>query len=334
MRLFIYPQHKEKQTTNPYTNNMEWALSTQFDIVHPEYRKRLPQPFRFLLNSTTAEVYVLNWIESVAEGVKLSFLWGVMAWLSLKIVFFRKAKIVWIFHNLHPHGGETMWSRLIKKQLFQKATIIVSHSQEAAEYAKKYSKCPVFFKNHPVKIVKYDKWNGMLHDCDYYIWGNIYPYKGVVELLRNNNCRNSNRKILIVGKCDDEELRKTINSYCNQNIVFENRCADFNEIAAQCRKAKYVLFPYVGNSISSSGVLMDTLIMGGTPIGPNRGAFADLAEQGCCLTYKSLDDIFNFPVNEEAALRLNKDNIISFLNDNSWISFAKWLKDVIISFNA
>ena len=65
MRLYVYPQHKKKQIANPYINNMEIALGEQFEIVHPEYRIRLPQPFRLLLGSTKADVYVLNWIEIV-----------------------------------------------------------------------------------------------------------------------------------------------------------------------------------------------------------------------------------------------------------------------------
>ena len=329
MKLFVYPQHKEKQIANPYTNNMEKALGTQFDLVHPEYPIRLPQPFRFFLNSTKADVYVLNWIESANEGVRLPLLWGMMAWLALKIIILRKSKIVWIFHNIHPHGGETMWSKKIKKELFKKATIIVSHSKEAAEFARHNAICPVYFKNHPVKFVEYAEWHGEVYDCDYYIWGNIFPYKGVLEFVSNPLCKSSGRRILVVGKCDDEQLAKEIEQYSCKNVVFENRCACFDEVSAQCKKAKYVLFPYVGESVSSSGALMDTLLMGGTPVGPNRGAFADLSEQGCCLTYENIDEVFSLPIREGAVVKLHKDNVESFLRENSWNSFAKWLDDWI-----
>lgn len=329
MKLFVYPQHKEKQILNPYTNNMEKAFGEQFEIVHHEYRVHLPQPLRFLLGSTKANVYVLNWIESAADGLGFSAFFGCMTMLALRIILLRKAKIVWIFHNIHPHNGETRWSLRIKRLLFKKSTFIVSHSKEATEYAKLYAKCPVYFKNHPISITKYGLWEGELKDCDFYIWGKIYPYKGVLELISNPLCAFSDRNILIEGKCDDKELLNKIEKCCGKNIVFENRRPDFNEIAAQCKKAKYVLFPYIGDSVSSSGALMDTLMMGGTPVGPNRGAFADLAETGCCITYNDIDEVLKLPVDDASRIKLNDENINVFLNENTWDSFSKWLAEIL-----
>lgn len=313
---------------NPYVNNMERALGTKFDLVHPEYHVHLPQSFRLLLSAFRADVYVFNWIESAATPKGNSFLQARMKLLALCILSLRKAKIVWIFHNIHPHEGETKWSKRIKSFLFHRASIIVSHSKEAAEYAKKHAQTPVCFKNHPIEPSKYGKWDGKLKDCDFYVWGNIMPYKGVAELIGNPRCSQSGRKILIVGKCSDEKLKKTIESYCNDNIVFENRCASFDEIAAQCRKAKYVLFPYVGESVSSSGALMDTLQMGGTAVGPNRGAFADLAKAQCCLVYDDINEIFNLPI-DEGYTQASPNAVQKFLNENSWNSFAEWLFDYV-----
>lgn len=329
MKLFVYPQHKKNQIMNPYTNNMERALSANFDIVHKEYKKRLPQPFRLLLNSTTADIYVLNWIESAADGEGGSFIRGIMVWLSLHIISIRNAKILWVFHNLHPHKGETKWSTIIRGFLFNKSTYIISHSREAAEYARQFANCPVYFKEHPVLKTDYSEWMGNLQQCDFYIWGNIYPYKGVLEFVRNPLCLSSKRKVYIVGNCHDNDLCKEISHYCNENVIFENRHADFCEVAAQCKKAKYVLFPYVGESVSSSGALMDTLLMGGTPIGPNRGAFKDLAEQGCCITYREIEDVFLLPFETGKCLRLEPNNVRTFIDNNTWNSFSDWIYNII-----
>lgn len=324
MKLFVYPQHKEKQILNPYTNNMEQALGLQFEIVHKEYPIHLPQVFRFLLGSTKADVYVLNWYESSADGLGCPTLLGFISLLALRIILFRRAKIVWIFHNIHPHNGETKWSKRIKKVLFKHSTFIVSHSKEASDYARQFASCPVYFKNHPIKIKEYDKWEGELKECDFYIWGNIYPYKGVFEFISNPLCASTGRKIVIVGKCDDKELREKIEKCCNENIVFENRRASFDEVAAQCKKAKYVLFPYIGESVSSSGALMDTLMMGGSPIGPNRGAFADLAKEGCCIVYNNIEDVYNLQTNTKR-MKIIDEEVKSFLKNNTWEAFANWL---------
>lgn len=328
MRIFVYPQHKENQILNPYVNNQEWALGKQFEIVHPEYRLRLPQPLRLLLGSFKADIYVLNWIETAGEGDGPSFLRGIIALIALHILSFRKAKIVWVFHNIHPHSGETMWSRRISRLLFKRATLIVSHSQEAADYANIYARCPVYFRNHPIPIKEYGAWDKPLPECDFFIWGNVTPYKGVLELLSNPLCKESGLKFLVVGMCSDPKLATAIEKQCDENIVYENRRAGFDEISAQCRKAKYVLIPYVGESVSSSGVLMDTLQMGGTPVGPNRGAFADLAKENCCLVYNDINEIFQLPFGEHYK-RVSSDTVVKFFGDNTWEAFGLWVKKII-----
>jgi len=130
---------------------------------------------------------------------------------------------------------------------------------------------------------------------------------------------------LLIGGCKDQNLDAKIRDVATDNVVYENRKADFNEIAAQCKKAKYVIFPYIGDSISSSGVLMDTLLMGGTPVGPNRGAFADLAAEGCCITYNNIDEVFCYPTDDNNCKRLDEKRIESFIENNSWSAFGSWI---------
>jgi hypothetical protein len=72
---------------------------------------------------------------------------------------------------------------------------------------------------------------------------------------------------------------------------FENNRASFEEIAWYCTHCHYVLFPYLRGSISSSGLLIDTVAMGGTPIGPALGAFKDLSDEGVCLIYNSIQEM-------------------------------------------
>ena len=82
---------------------------------------------------------------------------------------------------------------------------------------------------------------------------------------------------------------------------------------------------------------MDTLLMGGVPVGPNRGAFADLATEGCCITYNAIDEVFNLPMDEEYRIKLDQEKVDHFIDVNSWASFGKWLYGVLennVSFNA
>lgn len=323
MKIYVYPTGgAHPKNLNPYVSNLKKSLSNFFVLVQPDYGKQIPRMLVFLLSSFKADAYIFNWIENSASG-KLGFLGAICSFLGLIVLKIRRAKIVWVFHNIHPHGGENAWTLRFQRFLFRHSTIIITHSQEAEEYAKQYAKCPVYFKNHPIEKMNYGEWNGGTKDTDYFYWGDISPYKGVVELLKNPLVKQSGRSFYVVGKCVNDDLRKQLQSLAVGNITFENRAASFREIAAQCKKSKYVIFPYVGNSISSSGVLMDTLLMGGTPVGPNRGAFADLAKVGCCLTYNNIEEIFSLPIGN--IIKLESKNVDDFLNTNTWSMFGEWL---------
>lgn len=327
MKLFVFPSGgANPYSKNPYVKNMKDSLARYFYLIQPD--TKLPRTFVLLSNSFKADGYILNWIEDSANG-RGGFISALFAFLSLLIIKLRKAPIVWIFHNIHPHYGETKWSLIFRKFLFEHSSLIISHSVEALNFASKHSNCPVVFKNHPVKETKFDEWEGELKDCDFFYWSDIAPYKGVLEFITNPNCHLSSKKIYLLGKCNNELLSSQIQSASYGNVYFENRTADFNEICAQCKKAKYVIFPYIGDSISSSGVLMDTLLMGGIPLGPNKGAFADLADQGCCLTYNQIDEVFLLPTDEDQRIRLDPKAVRTFLDGNSWDAFGQWLYNIL-----
>ena len=319
--IFIYPSGGQgPQSSNPYVQNMKDSLRKYYNVLQPTYKKRLPRMLVFLLNSFKADIYILNWIEDSAAA-RGGMLGGILSMLGLFIVSRRRAKLVWIFHNIHPHNGETHWSKYFRRFLFKHCFFIVAHSQEAANYAKSFSSCPVFFKNHPIKKQKFKKWEGEVQQYDFLIWSDILSYKGVPEFVENPIWKQSKKKLLIIGKSENEEIRKRIELCVNENITYEDRFAPYSEISSLCKKSKYVLFPYIGDSISSSGVLMDTLLMGGTPVGPNRGAFADLATQKCCIIYNNIDEVFFLPDDN----KLDQKEISKFIKENTWEAFGLWL---------
>lgn len=187
---------------------------------------------------------------------------------------------------------------------------------------------------------------------DIFIWGDIMPYKGVLEFLENPLIYDSGLKISILGRVMDEKLKKSISKVLDKHyakffaelsdniengttdrmagktdISCEWRRADFAQIAACCLRSRAVLFPYKTNSISGSGALIETIAMGGKPVGPNVGAFKDLAKEGLCYVY---DDISTFI--EEIKLIKQKDEVLlpelkerreKFIEENSWENFVK-----------
>lgn len=320
-KLFFSPHFPRGKAANPYCDNFIDSISGHFSVV-PVPRHPLPRGLDIFRGAFKADYYILNWLEGVVH-LKFGTIQGILGVLSIIIIHIRKKRILWMFHNIHPHGGETYWSKVIQRLLFKWSYLIVSHSQEASDYAKKFAKCPVVFKPHPVFIRNYNDWTGNTKECDFFIWGDIYPYKGVVEFINNKCIRESRAKIYILGKAVSDNIRREIEHSVTETMWFDNRRAEFDEIAAQCKKAKYVLFPYIGDSISSSGVLMDTLLMGGIPLGPNRGAFADLQREGCCITYNDIEDVLGFIT--KTPHDVSKDSINAFINNNSWDVFGEWV---------
>ncbi len=110
---------------------------------------------------------------------------------------------------------------------------------------------------------------------DLLIWGTIHPYKGVIDFLKfaKNKPEIRNIKIAISGICPDPTERKELNELLTNNITYINDFQDIEEIAKLANESRFVLFTYNSESILSSGSLMDSIRMGTSIIGPNKGAF-------------------------------------------------------------
>lgn len=324
MKLYYYPPG---EYDNPYSINFKKALSEYYDLlecdnIHPKFHMLSLYIFK---RSFQADIYVLNWIENIGN-YRLPFVQWFITFFALLNIKLRGKKIIWMFHNIHPHNGTTFYSSTISWLLFRISSLIVSHSKDAAQYAKAKSRKKVIYRCHPIKT--FDnvglKFEGKVDDCDILIWGNINRYKGIKEFISLPDIQKSNFKILIIGKSDDKLLIEEIKKQCNEHIILQERRGTFAEIGAYCKSSKYVLFPYIGDSISSSGALIDTIAMGGIPIGPEVGAFKDLESEGLCITYKNYQDLY-CKLNSSLKIEINDD----FFVVNSWDSFVRYLYNLI-----
>ena len=276
---------------------------------------------RLLKYSFYADLFIINWLES-APFLRFGLVQYCLARLSLLIIKLRKKKIVWVLHNIHPHDGIDKRSARIQEILFAQASLVICHSKDAYLYVSKKASGKCFFFHHPVKNVKFSTPLSSGKKQDVLIWGSILPYKGVYEFLANPQIQKSDLRILVVGACKDLKLASQIKTCCSEKIIFENRRADFDELRTMINSSRYILFPYIGDSVSSSGALIDTLILGGTPVGPNVGAFSDLAEMNLCLTYENFSELKQIL---QSDVVLVKNHVDDFLENNSWEKFIDCL---------
>ncbi|MBR4920430.1 MAG: hypothetical protein IKZ62_03815 [Prevotella sp.] len=326
-KLYYYPSAGKSGTyPNPYSVNYKNALGQYFEVLEADNRKpKGAIGWVVLKRAFQVDVNIYNWIENVSTFRGAFFQW-VMVILAILVVKIRGKKIVWMFHNIHPHYGEDFYSSSIQWLLFHLSTLIVTHSKEAEEYAKKKAMVRVIYLCHPVETHHVESNDSVLAQDDIFIWGSIIPYKGIFEFISKSEIQYSDIKIRIIGSGSDKEYINKVKSSCNDHIVFEERRADFSEIASYCKKSRYVLFPYVGESVSSSGALIDTILFGGTPIGPNRGAFHDLSEQGLCITYDSFNQLLELLKSNRS---INPQKVSVFIHENSWDSFVKKIHEKI-----
>ena len=324
-KVYFYPSCPREGYTNPYCINYKQILKKEFTLLDAENKVTPMKTATLFRYSLVEDMVILNWIENVGK-LRLGIVQFFLAYLSLTILKLRKKDIIWMFHNMTPHEGRDYSSDILCSFLYKNATLVISHSQEAAEYVRKHAQCRVEYICHPIKALDFTFRND-LKQYDVLIWGTILPYKGIVEFLENCKDKTDDVSILILGKCSDESLCKQIEQLCGKWVTFENRMAEFDELASYIKKCKYVLFPYIGNSISSSGALIDTLAMKGNPIGPAKGAFMDLSKEGVCITYRNYDELIG--ILRSSTLKISEERRELFINSNSWVVFGKKLKQLL-----
>ena len=329
----IYVAPSAKRGTgypNRYFCRLKEALSMYFKVLEADNRPCLMQGTALVFNSLRADVFLLSFVETIAFH-KLAWIQQWMALAALRIMKIRRRKIFFIFHNPRPHKGETSISRRLTDAQFRQADVVIAHSQEAATVARLrlavLAEDPgkVCYIAHPVTPFT-GQAAPAVAPFDILIWGDILPYKGVLEFVREPALAESGLCVRIIGRCADPVYARELESSLPAGVSFENRRASFAELAALSAAARYVLFPYLPGSVSSSGVLMDTLALGGTPVGPAVGAFADLAEEGLCLTYSSVEELFAILSGKQ---EIDPARRTAFIRNHSWEAFAKTFSQLV-----
>ncbi len=366
-KIYVSPSANRKNGyPNRYFLFLKENLAEWFDVLDVGNKPYLTQGWALLKHSFKADIFLLSFVETIAFH-KLAFVQYLMVRLSFLIMRLRRKEIVFIFHNPRPHKGENWMSRSLTKAQLRQACLVVSHSSETASFARgllyEYGCSPdkVRYICHPVAGTAADALTtsdfkedqskeipetvgaeSPVRSDEILIWGNILPYKGVLEFVSSPAVKVAGLNVRIIGRCKDPELASDIEKAAAEcgsvgfrsfndgfqavrsRIVFENRSAGFDELADLVRSSRFVLFPYLPGSVSGSGVLMDTLTMGGNPVGPAVGAFADLARENVCFVYGSEAEMIEILKSDR---RVNPDVLRDFIARNTWRAYARFYAD-------
>lgn len=320
LKAYYFPSAGRIGYENPYSQHFKDALEGHYDVLYDRRRPTVLVTLSLLWYAFRADIFFLNWLENVGV-MHVPHLQYILARVALAIIKIRGKKMVWILHNHMPHEGANWMTRSMRKTLIRVADVIVSHSQEAADVLRSEAGAKSVYLCHPVAPVSLTE-NATLDNvpaADIFIWGKILPYKGIAEFLSWKYVQDGDCTVQVLGQCPDAKLASMIGAIgSSQRICYENRKASFDEIAARCRSSRWVVFPYVGECVSSSGALIDTIVMGGNPVGPDRGAFRDLAALGLCRTYRN-DEEFAEILSSD--WRISDEKRAAFMRKNSWDAF-------------
>lgn len=304
---------------NPYIDNLKNTMDQSGKTVINKSDFTLFGIFTLLKYLFVADVFIFNWLESLQEK-RFGKLQSVfLPFLMILLRLFGK-KIIVIFHNKYAHNGDGFFSRLNIFSSIVLSSKVLTHAREGKafliqKFGRLINKTKVNFIYHPVyssEILKLDEKD---IEYDYIIWGMISPYKGIYEFLNfiKNNKKFQKKRILICGKVSSKDFHNKLLEFNLENVKIIDAFITEKRLKEYISLSGAVLFVYASDSVLSSGSLTKSLNYGKPIIGPLKGSFKDLYEEGLISCFSSYDEIF---LN---GFFYDKNKNKNFLNVNTWV---------------
>jgi glycosyltransferase involved in cell wall biosynthesis len=327
-KIYVYPisNKVEKNFANPYIRDLCEALDNQFVCINKNKTSRIGL-LNILKYFIKSNFFHLNWIEELPDkkGGLLQTVFFILILLAAKI---SGKKIIWTVHNKLPHENKNLYfKKLIMHLISRHAHYIITHSHEGIEYVKSLNpsinESKIRYIPHPVKTKSLVASERPVYDI--LIWGNIMPYKGIHVFLQHLKERNllSKYKIAIIGKICDPDYERRLMQYASSNIIILNHFFEEDKLHKYIAKSKIILFTYQREYVLSSGVLSDSIGFHKPIIGPDIGAFSDLAKEGLIYTYQTLDELPD--IIDTCLAKQGKKyhrQINDFIRNNSWANYG------------
>lgn len=327
---FVYPvtSRNNSGVYNPYldnfissTENFVWYLNKDLPS-----NKGILNIFKYI---TKIDCLFLNWIEDLPDK-KGGIVQSIIFLGLLRVIKLFKVKLIWTLHNKVSHSSNKLY---FKKKIFsamlKRSDLILTHSIEGISFAE--SLCPgissrIFYFPHPIVPVSSLPTEVPEKKYDILIWGSLAPYKAIdnfLEFLSKNDLADRFR-ILIAGKAVSLEFLGTIMKYESENIIIRDQFIENAELAVLMHQSKAVLFTYAGDSVLSSGALIDSISLGAAVIGPNVGAFAELGELGIISTYNTMEDLkILLDQVDQSDPQVIRAKTKEFIDSHTWSEFSK-----------
>ena len=318
------------ERSNPYIRDFIAAINKREDSTLINLPNKNPL-LDILKRRNWGKTFIFNWYESIPD-YKYGLLQAMTAIALVSVLKICGRKIVWVFHNKHPHIMK--WGLLknaMSAYIARCSNLIVTHASEGVNIIKErypYAKDKVIFLHHPTKNRLSEKRASGVHvEYDLLIWGTVSRYKGVLEFV-DFMCKNNinDIRVCIVGACSSPDIAEHLKSLQKDNITYIDQRPSFEELCAYSQKSHFIFAPFASESVLSSGTLMDSLSFGARVIGPDTGSFNDYSHyKGLNVyTFSTFHDVVSI-VHKYKDTPVSLEAYANFLERYNWDNFIAQL---------
>jgi beta-1,4-mannosyltransferase len=349
MKILAFPKD-----SNPYQEFLYKELRSKYNLTVEYYENEFfdkhafilgipAMPFRLLNYRLKGfNVFHLHWFYGFLIPIKkplnyyLSSLYIYAFILFLKLLRF---KIIWTVHNIEPHSREFLNDKSIYKFVASFSDKLICHSestindlQDIGINTNKVEVIPIgnyisIYENVINRNEARMKLNLNNEDTVLCFFGRVMKYKGIEELLPIfKNLNNKNIKLIIAGKCDDQELKNTIESYKNlNNLILDLRFISDNEIQMFMNASDLIILPF--KKITTSSTVIMAFGFSKSVIAPRIGAIKDFPDEiGFFYNNKDvngLENAINKSINDKSLIIEKGHAAFKYAQNLSWDKIAE-----------
>jgi len=325
-KAYLYPitARDTTQVFNPYLQDFMHSLKDHISFVNSS-KPSGSGVFDMLKYLNEIDYIFFNWPENIPDK-KLGKVQTLFLFMLFRIFSRKNIKTIYTLHNKIAHSKANFRiKQKINRLMLKKSDVILTHAQEGVKYAqtivKDINPDKIFFSHHPIND-KRDKISQLSKTIDVLLWGSLHPYKGIDKFLDYlHGQKKANKfKIVIAGKVMDDTYLQVLKPLLNENIRLINKFVSDDELHHLVAQSKRIVFTYSGESVLSSGALIDSVAFGANVAGPAKSAFKDLKDEGVIENYSNWQELVRML---EHSPELNMDGINSFIENNSWNIFGE-----------
>ncbi|WP_261413056.1 glycosyltransferase family protein [Serratia quinivorans] len=212
MKIAYYP---ENTGTNDYSNRFKHILSQFGEVEGVSFKSIVKRFTKFKFHRY--DVIFINWLDSGIIDNQGKVRNSLMVKAILKIILFKivAKKVIYVRHNLYPHGTQIEDSSRAKRYadfLMKISGMSVVHSPVAATVDMHYIPHPLYKTDNEFiqgELLSDDKKDSFV------FFGRINKYKKLEELITKFPL---DKKLIIAGSYDDESYVEKLKSISSDNI--------------------------------------------------------------------------------------------------------------------